>query len=117
MQETLAYQNQSRAFLNQAYEELASDLPQASEKAWGAASQIIKAVAQERGWDHHSHRLLFDSVSRLVEETGEIGLESLFDRASALHINFYENHFNRAEVARRISDVERFVDKVAGLLP
>ena len=27
MQETLAYQNQSRAFLNQAYEELASDLP------------------------------------------------------------------------------------------
>ena len=46
----LAYRDQSRAYLEQANEELArDDLRQASEKGWGAASQIVKAVAEERG--------------------------------------------------------------------
>ena len=49
----LAYRDQSRAYLEQANEELArDDLLQASEKGWGAASQIVKAVAEERGWEH-----------------------------------------------------------------
>ena len=44
----LAYRDQSRAYLEQANEELArDDLRQASEKGWGAASQIVKAVASE----------------------------------------------------------------------
>ena len=39
----LAYRDQSRAYLEQANEELArDDLRQASEKGWGAASQIVK---------------------------------------------------------------------------
>ena len=50
----LAYRDQSRAYLEQANEELArDDLRQASEKGWGAASQIVKAVAEERGWEHN----------------------------------------------------------------
>ena len=40
----LAYRDQSRVYLEQANEELArDDLRQASEKGWGAASQIVKA--------------------------------------------------------------------------
>ena len=52
MQRTTTYREQSRrgVFLAQAHEELAKgDLQQASEKGWGAASQMVKAVAQERG--------------------------------------------------------------------
>ena len=55
MQRTTTYREQSRVFLAQAhFEELAKgDLQQASEKGWGAASQMVKAIAQERtrnGW-------------------------------------------------------------------
>ena len=59
--------------MEQANEELArDDLRQASEKGWGAASQIVKAVAEERGWEHNwvigSCTM---SVSLLVEESGD----------------------------------------------
>ena len=50
MQETLSYQEPSQAFLGKAREELeAGDLEQASEKAWGAAAVMVKAVAEARG--------------------------------------------------------------------
>ena len=63
MQRTTTYREQSRIFLSQAYEELAKgDLQQASEKGWGAASQMVKAIAQERGWRHRSHRHLQNAV-------------------------------------------------------
>ena len=66
----LAYRDQSRAYLEQANEELArDDMRQASEKGWGAASQIVKAVAEERGWEHRGHWELHNVVSLLVEES------------------------------------------------
>ncbi len=50
----------------QARAELAGgDARQASEKGWGAAAQIVKAVANSRGWQHRGHSLLFDAVGDL----------------------------------------------------
>ena len=58
MQRTTTYREQSR--VGQAYEEFAKgDFVQASEKGWGATAQIVKAIAQERGWSHNSHRDLY----------------------------------------------------------
>ena len=66
MQRTTTYKEQSRVFLAQAYEELAEgDLPQASEKGWGSAAQMVKAIAEERGWRHFSHRDIMRAVSAL----------------------------------------------------
>ena len=68
MQKTTTYREQSRIFLAQAREELArGDLPQASEKGWGAAAQIVKANADKRGWNHFSHWTLQRAVSNLGE--------------------------------------------------
>ena len=92
------------------------DLPQASEKAWGATAQIIKAIAEQRRWYHQSHNGLRDAVTKLVKETGDSELGSLFGSAGDLHANFYEN-WNTAELtAIHIHDVERFVGKVERLL-
>ena len=92
----LAYRDQSRVYLEQANEELArDDLRQASEKGWGAASQIVKAVAEERGWEHRGHRQLHDAVSMLVDETGDEEM-TLFAVANHLHINFYEGWLDRS---------------------
>ena len=60
------YTPASQRFLAQARRELsAGDLAQASEKGWGATSQILKAIAEQRGWEHNSHRHLHQIASRL----------------------------------------------------
>ena len=82
----------SRQFMRQADEEFAKgDRLQASEKAWGAAAHAVKAVAQQRGWQHDGHRYLFDAIDSIYRETGDPELRGLFGTANALHMNFYED--------------------------
>lgn len=51
------YAKQSRTFLQKSRDYLASgDLHQASEKGWGAAAHMAKAVATARGWEYERHR-------------------------------------------------------------
>ena len=117
-QQTLTYHQQGQRFLRQAHEELPSDLPQASEKAWGAAAQMVKAIAEQRGWPHRGHRELQHAVNQFVQETGgDSELAILFDAAAQLHRNFYENWLSRERVALGIAAVERFVARMERLLP
>lgn len=117
MQRTTTYREQSRIFLAQAHEELAKgDLQQASEKGWGAASQMVKAIAQERGWRHRSHRSLQRVIGRLDRETDDAEWIALFSAAESLHQNFYENWSTVRVINRRLRLVERFAEKAEGLL-
>ena len=117
MQETLTYQERSKRYLAKAHEELeAGDLEQASEKGWGAAALMVKAVAEQRGIPHRKHGFLFTLVEDLVDETGDAELRRLFDSANALHTNFYEGDFGRRAVNRRLPDIERFVEKMGHIL-
>ncbi len=111
------YLGQSQSFLAQAFEELnKGDLPQASEKGWGAAAQMVKAIAQERGWHHYSHVSLRRVIDRLYRETGDDELRRQFHFANVLHGNFYENTYSTSFISKRLRLVERFVAKVEGLL-
>ncbi len=92
------------------------DLRQASEKGWGAASQIIKAAADERGWPHRQHRNLDRAVANLIDETGDQTLGTLFNQASALHTNFYEGEWSTAMVVHALGQVDVFVTRVEALL-
>ena len=113
---TQTYAAASRQLLVQAGEELAAgDTRQASEKGWGAAAQIVKSVAAQRGWEHRSHAALFNVITRLVDETGDGDLRDLFHIASALHVNFYEDWDTADNVAGALSQIERFVDKLEPL--
>ncbi len=90
--QTPTYRAASRELLDQATRELAAgDSRQASEKAWGAAAQMVKAIAQDRGWQHNNHFLLYQTATRLAEETSDRQIFSLFHTAGNLHTNFYEN--------------------------
>ena len=111
------YQSSSRQLLRQATEELfEGDVRQASEKGWGAAAQMVKAIAENRGWRHNSHPLLNRIATRLVEETGDPEIFTFFGVASGLHTNFYENWFTPEQVQAGIRDVQRFLDKLEPLL-
>ncbi len=101
----------------QATKELAEgDLRQASEKGWGAAAQMVKAVAEQRGWEHQNHARLFGVVERLAEETDDSDLSTLFHVASSLHVNFYENWLPNGMIATGLRDIERFLDRMERLL-
>jgi len=111
------YQQASERFLTQARQELAEgDLAQASEKGWGATAQMLKAVAEQRGWEHHRHRYYHRAASRIRAETGDGEIRRFFDSASALHENFYEDDMAADEVAERLDDVEALMDRLIPLL-
>ena len=117
MQKITTHRGQSRIFLAQAYEELAKgDLPQASEKGWGAAAQMLKAVALERGWSNSKHRDIYQVVWDLLQETGDEELSGLFSAASSLHVNFYELEYPAHYIRGLLRQVERLVDRLEGLL-
>jgi predicted nucleotidyltransferase len=111
------YHAASRQLLAQGREELADgDVRQASEKGWGTAAQTLKAIAEQRGWEHRNHAALFDAISFLVSETRDHEIRRLFHVANALHVNFYENWDNAANVSSALDDVERFLDMLEPLL-
>lgn len=100
----------SRRFVRQAQELCGKgDRLQASEKAWGAAAHAVKAIAASRGWNHNSHRLLFDVVDQTSRDFEATVLRTLFQVANSLHQNFYENWQPDGLVQDGIASVKRFV--------
>jgi hypothetical protein len=117
MTTTTDYQAGSRAMMTQSRTELAQgDLQQASEKGWGAAAQMMKAVAEARGWQHGRHRNLHQIASRLRAETGDRDIYRLFGIASILHENFYENQMATQDIGEALQDVERLLAKLEAIL-
>ena len=111
------YSNAGRELLAQGYAELqCGDTRQASEKGWGAAAQMVKAVAERRGWEHKRHAALWQIVRQLGVETGDVEVRRLFQVASDLHTNFYENLYDADFVADGLGDVQVFLDKLEPLL-
>ncbi len=108
------YQAVSETLLDQAYAELdAGDLIQASEKFWGATAQALKALAQERGWEHGSHAHFYAIVRNLVDETGDHDLVELFGAANLLHINFYEHWLEEIEIRTFAQQVRELLNRLA----
>lgn len=108
---TQAYQSASRLLLAQARDELAKgDTRQASEKGWGSAAQVVKAIAEQRGWEHQTHRHIWQVVRRLNDERQDVVLNRLFRSANHLHSNFYEIVDAPDDVTDALNDVEQFID-------
>ena len=98
-------------FLARAHAYLADDdLLQASEKGWGAAARMVKAVAKARGWDHNGHGQLHRAIRRLVEETGQGELRDYFSAANMLHQNFYDGFLEAQDVSAYLERVGRLVE-------
>ncbi len=111
------YREAARQFAAQAYAELeAGDLPQASEKGWGAAAQVVKAACEARGWEHGHHRLLFTAVKELANEAADPEIDILFASANYLHVNFYEDALDASTVQRHLGRTEEFIVKIEGIL-
>lgn len=91
------------------------DYHQASEKFWGAASVMMKAIAEQRGWPHGAHRDLNRAISRLSQETGRRELIRLFRLAGDLHTNFYEDWLTPDQVTELATSVKELLGELSQL--
>ena len=94
----------------------AGDVVQASEKLWGAAAHAVMAVAQERKWNHSSHRSLKNTAIRLSREQGDPLIEAYFAVAEKFHRNFYHDSMEDWERDADRPLVHDFVARVLALL-
>ena len=103
-----SYLNQSRIFLDRARQYLEeNDLHQASEKGWGAATHMAKAVAETQGWSYGRHDEFFKVMRQAQESTGDDRLRAWTNSANALHGFFYwrREALDSATIAQDIDDV------------
>ena len=98
----------SRRFIIHAREELAKGHRlQAGEKAWGAVVQPLKAIAEQRGWRHQSHRDIHNVGLQILAESPDVDLQDVISEAYRVgHENFYENHRHPEELAEMMDKVE-----------
>ena len=112
------YASMSWDFIARAEEYLRQgDLVQASEKSWGAAACALKSIAEQRGWQHQSHSLLYDISNQVVEELGRPDLRDMFQSAKSMHQNFYENWESEEGVEYAVGRVKEYLAELEAVSP
>ena len=106
----------AREFLAASDEEFErGDVLQDAEKLWGAAAHAVMSVAQERGWDHGSHRSLKNAAIKLSAEAEDPLIEAYFGLAEKFHRHFYHDSMEDWERDAVRPLVHDFVERVVGL--
>ena len=71
IQDEEKYKSAARELLEKAQDALAEDgQRQASKQGWGAAAQIVRVVAETRGWRNDDDKHIAKVVSRMAEQMG-----------------------------------------------
>ena len=111
------YAAQAREFLERSRVYLAEgQLHQASEKGWGAAAHMAKAVALTQGWDYSTHADFSVVMNNAYLRLGEDRIRPLRSVANELHSNFYKR--KRFLDARIISgDLDSVTELLDALVP
>ena len=95
---------------------IADNLQLQSEVLWGAATQMVKAVAKSSLLPCESHRELFRAVRECARRTADASLLREFDNIEELHVNFYNGELSSDAVADLYDDTTGFVAKMQRIL-
>lgn len=88
------------------------DLHQASEKGWGAAANIVKAVAATHGWRYESH----DEFDAVLEQASALAgndrIHDLGNAAHYLHRNYYKRKalLNPDRIRRNLDNADELIN-------
>lgn len=94
----------------------AGDHLQGSEKLYGAATQAIIAICQQRGWRYKSHRAMQQAVTALEREYDDPFIATGFASANRFHENFFHDYLEDYEIEANRPSVHQFVDRLLTLL-
>ena len=112
------YGAMSQEYMARAEDYLAQgDLKQASEKSWGATACALKSIAEQRGWQHQSHSLLFDISSQVADEQEQPELRDMFMEANAMHQNYHENWMPEEMVQQGVGRVRVYLTELEAVSP
>ena len=89
---------------------------QGSEKLYGAATQVIIAICQQRGWRYKSHRAMKQAVSEIAREQGEPLIVGGFSAAERFHENFFHANMEDYDIETERPVVHHFVARLLTLL-
>ena len=107
------YAELSQEHLAEAQEFLdAGNALQASEAVWGVVSSALKAVCQERGWNHRFHNHLRAAAVYLALEWNRPDLDMAFSYIQELHVNYYEHQWYVEEVQRRLEVAKSYAQEI-----
>ena len=94
----------------------AGDHLQGSEKLYGAATQVIIAICQQRGWKYNNHRSMKWAVNELAKEVGEPYISGGYIAAENFHRNFFHDHMEDYERESDRPTVHLFVNRMLEVL-
>ncbi|WP_054853579.1 PaREP1 family protein [Vulcanisaeta distributa] len=93
------------------------DLAQAGEKYWGGAvTALLNAIAEQRDWEHYSHRDYDVIIGRLYKETKDKSILTNFSMAERLHTNFHHKFMDRKEFEAHRKAVFELIGKLREFL-
>ena len=107
------YRRQAREFMLKSRQYLADgDLHQASEKGWGAAAWMAKAVAEAQGWKYTRHDEFADVINRARILSGDARLRNLRRAANELHGYFYTRRrfLDAADIGEGLDEIAAMLD-------
>lgn len=116
--EVADYESQAREFLAKGRDYLAQgDLHQASEKGWGAAAHMAKAVAVAQGWEYSNHANFSEVLYQARQMARNPRIHVLGSVANDLHINYYKRkrRLNAGAVSEHIESVAELLELLAPL--
>ena len=120
-QEIADYESQAREFLANSREFLAAgSLHQASEKGWGAAAHMAKAVAVAQGWQYETHSDFSEVMYQASQLANNPRIHELRGLSKELHHNYYrrKRHLNAGAIGadlERIAELLELVHPLTGL--
>ena len=85
---------------------------QAAEAVWAAAASALKAVCQERGWNHRFHNHLRAAAIYLSLEWNRPDLELEFSYIDNMHINYFGHQWYVGEVRRRLEVAKTYAQEI-----
>ena len=94
----------------------AGDHLQGSEKLYGAATQAIIAICQQRGWRYKSHCAMQQAVTALSREHADPFIVSGYDSAQRFHENFFHDNLEDYEIEASRPAVHQFVARLLAFL-
>lgn len=110
------YLQSAQDFLDASDREFAAgDVRQASEKLYGAANQVISAIAKQRGWGYESHRDMKNATVRLADEYGDPFIIAGFTSAQTFHRNFFHGAMEDYEIAADRPTVHDYVRRMTAI--
>ncbi len=94
----------------------AGDHLQGSEKLYGAATQVVIAMCQQRGWRYRSHRAMKQAISDFSREYDDPFIIGGFSAAERFHENFFHDNLEDYDIDTERPAVHQFVARMLAIL-